>query len=138
MTPCEREEAAAYVAWLRSDRDLSPGIPIRADMATFFEQLARPERRGRSPVKTTLQLYRQHHERMPWIRRVEEERQKLKAQRVRRHFEEALEIVSGEPGAPAAETLRKWVRSRRFRGNSRFLQKFSDGTPNVDPEPIQK
>jgi hypothetical protein len=136
VTPSQREDAALYVAWLRSDRDLSPGVPIRADMATFIEQLIRPEQRGRTPTETVLQRYRRHHERMPWIRRVEQEQLKLKAQRIRRHFEQALQIVSGEPGAPAAETLRKWLRSPRFRGNSRFLPLLDDGVPNVDPDPI--
>jgi hypothetical protein len=36
MTPKQREDAAIYVAWLRSDRDLSPEVPIRADIARFL------------------------------------------------------------------------------------------------------
>jgi hypothetical protein len=78
MTPKQRAHAERYIAWLRSDQDLSPDVPIRADMADFLEQLIRPEQRGRSPVKTVLQRYDQHQERIPWIRRVKDEQLKLR------------------------------------------------------------
>ncbi len=125
-TKKQRDEAAFYAAWLRSDRDLSPGVPIRADMATFLEQLAKPGAR-RPPVETTLQRYwRRQEKRMPWIRKVMDARRELGAQKL------ALNAVAREPGAPSFSTLRRWLYEDR--GNSRFLPVFDDGTLNVEPE----
>jgi hypothetical protein len=133
MTPKQREDAAIYVAWLRSDRDLSPEVPIRADIARFLARLAKLEA-GAGRKETAIRRYARRQERMPWIRRVLEMQRDLRRQGERRHFERALELVASEAGAPPAGTLRNWV--RRDRGNSRFLPMFDDGTPNVDPEQI--
>ena len=137
MTPRQRREAELYVAWLRSGRDLSPSVPLRANLATFLEQLMDP-RPGRKAAVTVLQRYEERQRKLFWIARVKNTQVETERAGVHDPFQEALRRVAAEAGAPARGTLRNWVRHGAGAkvGSSVFLPMLDDGTPNSDPPQI--
>ena len=117
-------------------RPVAPSVPLRANLATFLEQLMDP-RPGRKAAVTVLQRYEERQRKLFWIARVKNTQVETERAGVHDPFQEALRRVAAEAGAPARGIRGFGCAPARLKvGSSVFLPMLDDGTPNSDPPQI--